>query len=74
MSVTVVIPARLESTRFPRKVLADVNGHPMLWHVFQGVAKAKSVAAIWVVTDSEEGREAAAAWGACRPQFAARGS
>ncbi len=64
MSVIVAIPARLESTRFPRKVLADINGHPMLWHVFQGVAKAKTVNDIWVVTDSHEVKEVVTSWGA----------
>ena len=63
MSVIVAIPARLESTRFPRKDLADINGHPMLWHVFQGVSKAKTVDAIWVVTDSQEVKELVTSWG-----------
>ena len=31
----IVIPARLQSSRLLRKVLADIHGHPMLWHVFQ---------------------------------------
>jgi len=63
MSIIVAIPARLESTRFPRKVLADINGHPMLWHVFQGVAQASTVDAIWVVTDSQEVKESVTSWG-----------
>ncbi|MFM8970014.1 MAG: cytidylyltransferase domain-containing protein, partial [Actinomycetota bacterium] len=30
MKFAVAIPARLESTRLPRKVLADIGGRPML--------------------------------------------
>ena len=36
----------------------------MLWHVYQGVSKAKQVSEIWVLTDSEEVYEEATSWGA----------
>ena len=64
MSAIVAIPARLNSSRFPRKVLVDIHGHSMLWHVYQGVSKAKQVSEIWVLTDSEEVCEEAVSWGA----------
>lgn len=64
MSVIVAIPARLKSTRFPRKVLADIHGKPMLWHVYQGVSKAARIDAVCVLTDSQEVAEEAASWGA----------
>lgn len=64
MSAIVAIPARLKSTRFPRKVLADIHGHPMLWHVYRGVSKAQLTSAVWVLTDSTEVFEAATSWGA----------
>ena len=64
MSAIVAIPARMESSRFPGKVLADINGQPMLWHVLQGVATAKKVNAVWVVTDSQEVQSAVTSWGA----------
>jgi 3-deoxy-manno-octulosonate cytidylyltransferase (CMP-KDO synthetase) len=64
MSAIVAIPARLKSTRFPRKVLADIHGRPMLWHVYQGVAGAKSISEVWVLTDSTEILEVALSWGA----------
>jgi 3-deoxy-manno-octulosonate cytidylyltransferase (CMP-KDO synthetase) len=63
MKTVVAIPARLKSTRFPRKVLADIHGKPMLWHVCQGVSQAKMIDEIWVLTDSEEVYEAAGSWG-----------
>lgn len=64
MSAIVAIPARLESNRFPRKVLAEILGKPMLWHVHQGVSQAKSVESVWVLSDSEEILREAASWGA----------
>lgn len=33
MTAAVIVQARCNSTRFPRKVLADLHGHPVLWHV-----------------------------------------
>ena len=36
----------------------------MLWYVYQGVAKARSIDGVWVLTDSEEVFEVAASWGA----------
>ncbi|MBK1616072.1 3-deoxy-manno-octulosonate cytidylyltransferase [Rubrivivax gelatinosus] len=40
MSFTVLIPARLASTRLPRKPLADIGGLPMVVRVARRVAKA----------------------------------
>lgn len=64
MSAIVAIPARLKSTRFPRKVLADIHGKPMLWHVLHGVSQAKRIGGVWVLTDSQEVVDAATSWGA----------
>jgi len=64
MSAIVTIPARLKSTRFPRKVMADIHGRPMLWYVYQGVCKADRISAVWILTDSTEVFHAAASWGA----------
>jgi 3-deoxy-manno-octulosonate cytidylyltransferase (CMP-KDO synthetase) len=64
MSALAAIPARLKSTRFPRKVLADIHGRPMLWHVYNSVSKSKLITDVWVLTDDEEVFEAAISWGA----------
>ena len=64
MSAIIAIPARLNSSRFPRKVLADIHGRPMLWHVYQGVLRAQRINDIWVLTDSDEVYEEVLSWGA----------
>ncbi len=53
MAFTVVIPARLASTRLPRKVLLDIAGKPMLERVYQQ-ALASSAAEVVIATDSDE--------------------
>jgi 3-deoxy-manno-octulosonate cytidylyltransferase (CMP-KDO synthetase) len=63
MKITAVIPARLESTRFPRKILADIDGKPMLWHVWSRVMQAQRINEAIVATDSEEVLEIVNQWG-----------
>jgi len=49
-----VIPARLESSRLPRKPLVDIQGQPMILHVVKRCLLAKSLDDVVVATDSEE--------------------
>lgn len=49
-----VIPARLASTRLPRKILREINGRPMLAHVYAGVRACSDLADVIVATDSTE--------------------
>jgi len=49
-----IIPARLPSTRLPRKILREINGRPMLAHVYEGVRACPDLADVIVATDSEE--------------------
>lgn len=37
----VIIQARTDSTRLPRKVLLDIEGKPLLWHIINRVKKMK---------------------------------
>jgi len=53
MKTLAVIPARLESTRFPRKPLAIWRGRPILQHVWNAVSQA-GVDRLVVATDSDE--------------------
>lgn len=52
-SGAVVIPARYQSSRFPGKPLADINGKPMIQHVFEACARAVGNDAVYVATDCE---------------------
>ncbi len=47
----IIIPARLESSRFPRKILADIQGVPM---VIATANRVKDIDKVAIATDSEE--------------------
>lgn len=49
-----IIPARLASTRFPRKVLASETGYPLVWHVAEAARGAGCVSRVVVAADDEE--------------------
>ncbi len=53
-SIIGFIPARLASTRLPRKPLLPVAGRAMLERVFAGASACRRLAALWVATDAEE--------------------
>jgi spore coat polysaccharide biosynthesis protein SpsF (cytidylyltransferase family) len=50
MTTVAVIQARCGSTRFPRKVLAPLQGRPMLAHIIERVSQAALVDAVVVAT------------------------
>jgi 3-deoxy-manno-octulosonate cytidylyltransferase (CMP-KDO synthetase) len=54
MKVVAVIPARLASTRLPRKMLREIAGVPLLARVYEGVRACRSLDEVVVATDSEE--------------------
>ena len=53
-----VVPARLDSTRLPNKILARLNGKPMVSHVMDRVLKAKNLERVILAVDSDETLEA----------------
>lgn len=61
--VVAIIPARLGSTRFPRKVLADRTGRPLIQHVWERAGRSRSVQRVVIATDSVEVRSAVAEFG-----------
>lgn len=63
MNFKVVIPARAESKRLPGKVLLDINGKPMLQHVYN-VAVASGAREVVIATDNDEIAARAADFGA----------
>ena len=48
-----VIPARLDSKRFPKKILALLHGKPMIAHVVDRVKEANSIDRVILAIDSE---------------------
>ena len=62
MSFVVVIPARFESSRLPGKVLADINGKPMIQWVVEKAQKSGASQVI-VATDNEEVAKIVTAFG-----------
>jgi 3-deoxy-manno-octulosonate cytidylyltransferase (CMP-KDO synthetase) len=54
MKTVAVIPARLASTRLPRKMLREIAGKPLVGWVYEAVRRAPQLADVIVATDSEE--------------------
>jgi 3-deoxy-manno-octulosonate cytidylyltransferase (CMP-KDO synthetase) len=54
MNVLGVIPARLASSRLPRKVLREIAGRPMVWHVWDRARRSPALGEVVVATDSAE--------------------
>lgn len=61
--IIVVIPARLGSTRLPRKVLLAETGKTLVQHVYDNARGASSASRVVVATDSEEVAAACRAFG-----------
>ncbi|HRI18096.1 MAG TPA: 3-deoxy-manno-octulosonate cytidylyltransferase [Burkholderiaceae bacterium] len=53
MSFTVIVPARLASTRLPRKPLADIGGLPMVVRVAQRAARSSAARVVVAADDAE---------------------
>ena len=54
MKVIAVIPARLASTRLPRKMLREIAGKPLLGLVYHAARSVPTLAEVIIATDSEE--------------------
>jgi 3-deoxy-manno-octulosonate cytidylyltransferase (CMP-KDO synthetase) len=51
LAIVAVIPARFASTRLPGKPLADLDGRPMIEHVYRRASAATTVSQVIVATD-----------------------
>lgn len=58
MQIVAIIPARYGSTRFPGKALADLDGKPMIQHVYERTLQASLVSRAIVATDDHRIAEA----------------
>jgi 3-deoxy-manno-octulosonate cytidylyltransferase (CMP-KDO synthetase) len=63
-TVTLCIPARLASTRLPRKVLLDLGGKPVFQHVWERARQVRQADRVVVLTDADEVAEVARGFGA----------
>ena len=50
----IIIPARLASTRLPRKLLLRETGKPLIQHTYEAACRAKRPAGVCVATDHKE--------------------
>ena len=64
MKKVVVIPARLNSQRFPNKILLDLKGLPMLEHVRRRVLLAQNIGEVYIATCDQEIKQTLEAFGA----------
>ena len=53
-SSSIVIPARIASTRLPGKMLKSLGGKPVVQHVIERVQSVRNCRSIYLVTDSKE--------------------
>ena len=54
MNIIGIIPARMESTRFPGKPMAEILGMPMIGHVYHRCIMSKSLDEVYVATCNRE--------------------
>jgi 3-deoxy-manno-octulosonate cytidylyltransferase (CMP-KDO synthetase) len=62
-SVTVVIPARYDSSRFPGKPLVKLNGKPLIQHVYERAMTSRIVSDVLVATDDDRVKRAVEQFG-----------
>jgi 3-deoxy-manno-octulosonate cytidylyltransferase (CMP-KDO synthetase) len=58
MKAIAVIPARLASTRLPRKILREIAGKPLVGWVYEAVRSSPLLSNVIIATDSDEILEA----------------
>ena len=51
---SILVPARVDSTRLPRKLLLAKSGKTLLEHSLENLQSLRSQSELWLVTDSEE--------------------
>jgi len=54
MNIISIIPARIGSSRFPGKPMADILGMPMIGHVYKRVQMSKLLSEVYVATCDKE--------------------
>ena len=57
-----IIQARVQSTRLPNKVFAEIKGHPLIWHVVNRISNCKNVEKIVLATTENPKDDALEKW------------
>lgn len=63
MKIVGIIPARLQSTRLPRKLLLNVTGKPLIQYVWETACQCPELHDVVIATDSEEIADVVAKFG-----------
>ena len=63
MKILGVIPARLQSTRLPRKLLLAETGKPLIQYVWEAASKSRLLSEVLIATDSGEIADAVSQFG-----------
>jgi 3-deoxy-manno-octulosonate cytidylyltransferase (CMP-KDO synthetase) len=64
MKSVIVIPARYDSTRFPGKSLARIQGRPMIQWVWEAASRSRLTESVIIATDDDRIADTAAKFGA----------
>lgn len=54
LKIVAMIPARLDSTRFPKKLMRDLNGKTVIRRTYEATVSTELFEEVYVVTDSKE--------------------
>ena len=63
MKIACVIPARLNSSRFPRKIVAQLHGKPLIQWVWEAALKVPFFDSVTIAIDSPETEEVVRSFG-----------
>ncbi|MGY8752734.1 MAG: 3-deoxy-manno-octulosonate cytidylyltransferase [Phycisphaerales bacterium] len=53
-NVVAIIPARIDSSRFPAKMIADKTGKPLIQYAWEVAKRALAVTNVYIATDSDD--------------------
>jgi len=68
-----IVQARMGSTRFPGKMLREIAGKPLIWHVIHRLRQCRTIAQIILATSDQSGDDSLAAYVASLGIAVARG-
>lgn len=72
--IAAIIQARLESTRLPNKVLSNIAGHELIWHIIERIKKSNQIDKIIVATTKNSKDDLLVEWAIKNSILSFRGS